>query len=156
MTLEQQFEAVKKLTTKSHVMQWGDLSFQADTLQEYLSGSPSESMTLTAKRGVGKLWQKRMISSVDSRYIKITTLTEVFKREKTKESYEEMREEMASMHKWDKTFSSFISHNKLTGEYDAEKINFQCLRESMDELERKCGRLSDYGLIYVKYIAEGC
>ena len=61
-------------------MQWGDLSFTEDTLQEYLAGTPSSSMMLSAKRGIGKLWQRKSLFSVDSRYVKITTLTEIFKR----------------------------------------------------------------------------
>ena len=44
----------------------------------------------------------------------------------------------------------------MTGDYNPEKINFECLREVMGEYEEKCGRLSDYGLKYVKYITEGC
>jgi len=36
--LETQFESVKKLTTKSEVMQWGDLSFTGDFVSEYVGG----------------------------------------------------------------------------------------------------------------------
>ncbi len=35
--LEQQFEIIKRKTTKSHVMQWGDLSFQSDKLSQYFT-----------------------------------------------------------------------------------------------------------------------
>merc|ERR1712224_859547 len=36
--LETQFETVKTLTTKSEVMQWGDLSFTSDFVSEYVGG----------------------------------------------------------------------------------------------------------------------
>merc|ERR1711920_811669 len=34
-SLEDQFESVKTATSKSKVMQWGDLSFQSDKVSEY-------------------------------------------------------------------------------------------------------------------------
>jgi len=37
-TLYQQYLAIQRLTHKSHVLQWGDLSFQSDTIGQYLSG----------------------------------------------------------------------------------------------------------------------
>merc|ERR1712187_93941 len=36
-TLNQQFDTVKTATSKSKVMQWGDLSFQSDKVSEYQS-----------------------------------------------------------------------------------------------------------------------
>merc|ERR1712178_514466 len=36
--LETQFQSVKKLTTKSEVMQWGDVSFTSDFVSEYVGG----------------------------------------------------------------------------------------------------------------------
>ena len=38
-TLAHQFETIQRLTSKSHVMQWGDLSFKDDQISEYLTGS---------------------------------------------------------------------------------------------------------------------
>merc|ERR1711972_249705 len=36
--LQTQFTTVKALTTKSHVMQWGDLSFTGDYVSEFVGG----------------------------------------------------------------------------------------------------------------------
>ena len=36
VSLSAQFQVIQKLTTKSHVMQWGDLSFQADVIGDYV------------------------------------------------------------------------------------------------------------------------
>ena len=60
------------------------------------------------------------------------------------------------MQRIDKMFAPYIEEKQLTGNYDAYKIQFQCMREVLGNLEERCGRLTDYGLIYVKYIAEGC
>lgn len=67
-----------------------------------------------------------------------------------------MREEMKSMQRFDDIFSHVHTELKLSGNYNPYSINFDCLRETMDFFEQKCGRLSDYGLYYVKYFAEAC
>ena len=41
VNLTAQFQVIQKLTTKSHVMQWGDLSFQGDFIGDYVSGRNS-------------------------------------------------------------------------------------------------------------------
>ena len=60
------------------------------------------------------------------------------------------------MQRIDSIFSTIAKNLRLKGKYEAEKINFDCLRPAMEAYENKCGRLSDYGLIYVKYFAEAC
>lgn len=63
---------------------------------------------------------------------------------------------MQSMQRLDDIFWHFHEKLGLTGEYDPYKLNFDCNRAIIKIFETKCGRLSDYGLIYVKYIAEAC
>merc|ERR1712100_466932 len=41
-SLQTQWESVKKLTTKSEVMQWGDLSFTEDFVSEFVGGLTPE------------------------------------------------------------------------------------------------------------------
>ena len=67
-----------------------------------------------------------------------------------------MMEEMISMANYDSTFSKFDTTLKLTGNYDAENINFECLRTSIDTYEAKCGKFTDYGLMFAKNFAEAC
>jgi 23S rRNA maturation-related 3'-5' exoribonuclease YhaM len=35
-------------------------------------------------------------------------------------------------------------------------MKYDCMRAVMDNHTEKCGRLSDYGLIFAKYYAEAC
>lgn len=95
-------------------------------------------------------------TSFDSRYNKINILTATFKREKTIEAAELLTEEMESMQRLDLTFSKLAKKLHLVGDYSVKNINFDCLRSIMDSYEEKCGRLSDYGLTYVKYFVEAC
>lgn len=43
VSLNDQFEVIKNLTTKSHVMQWGDMSFSDDVIGEYVSEKSGKS-----------------------------------------------------------------------------------------------------------------
>lgn len=63
---------------------------------------------------------------------------------------------MASMERYDSTFKQFDGKLELTGTYDSANINFNCLRDVIDNYEQKCGKLSDYGLMYVKNFVEAC
>lgn len=38
-SLNEQFQAIKSLTTKSNVLQWGDLSFSSERIGNFLTGS---------------------------------------------------------------------------------------------------------------------
>lgn len=63
---------------------------------------------------------------------------------------------MESMQRLDRTFGSVSKALELNGNYNAEKINFECLRTTIDSYEAKCGKFSDYGLSFIKYFAQGC
>lgn len=68
----------------------------------------------------------------------------------------EMREEMVLMQKFDHIFTHVQEEFHLTGNYNPYNINHECLRETMEIFQQKCGRFSDYGLFYVKFLAEAC
>lgn len=60
------------------------------------------------------------------------------------------------MQRFDDIFSQIKEQLNLKGELDLYHLNFDCNRAFLGSFEEKCGRLSDYALIYVKYIAEAC
>lgn len=60
------------------------------------------------------------------------------------------------MENYDSTFKQFDTQLELNGSYDSANINFSCLRDVIDSYEQKCGKLSDYGLMYVKNFVEAC
>lgn len=63
---------------------------------------------------------------------------------------------MSSMQRFDDIFAHVQQEFQLSGNYDPHNINHDCLRETISYFEHKCGRLSDYALIYVKYLAQAC
>jgi hypothetical protein len=67
-----------------------------------------------------------------------------------------MMEEMQSMKRYDEIFSHFAGALSINGDYSASQINFECLRGTIDAFESQCGKFTDYGLGYIKYIAHAC
>ena len=67
-----------------------------------------------------------------------------------------MTQEMESMRRYDEIFANFAEKMKVNGSYNPKEINFECLRNSIDTYEEKCGKFSDYGLDKIKYIAHAC
>ena len=67
-----------------------------------------------------------------------------------------MREEMKEMQRLDDIFFYLSQKLKLRGEYSPRHMKYDCMRAVMDNHTEKCGRLSDYGLIFAKYYAEAC
>lgn len=76
-TLEQQYQIIKEKTDKSHVLQWGDMSFKNDKVSEYIAYRKG----LSFKSGIPNINQLRRNGrennpkvSMNSRTIKVQTL----------------------------------------------------------------------------------
>lgn len=63
---------------------------------------------------------------------------------------------MVHMKKMDTLFAALKHRYQLKGEFDGEKIDFNCLRKSIDTFESRCTKLEDYNLQYTKYLVENC
>lgn len=133
VTLNQQFEVIQKLTTKSHVLQWGDMSFATDVIGEFVSVSKkAEKNLINLRRSTFRFFERGLIGgTVSSRFATVRMLSEIYAREKTPESLAELQQEMKSMQRFDDIFFHFQEKLQLTGEYDAYKLNFDCNRESI-------------------------
>lgn len=103
-TLSSQFEVVKKLTTKSHVMQWGDLSFQSDSIGDYVSGSTPRRNNLRFIKPARKYTPHEEVAHMNSRTMKLQSLAAIYSRTHSTEVFQEMVEEIASMKRLDTIF----------------------------------------------------
>lgn len=59
VTLSAQFQVIQKLTTKSHVMQWGDLSFQDDFIGDYVSSKSGDFKMINLRKLPIKITDKK-------------------------------------------------------------------------------------------------
>lgn len=136
-------------------MQWGDLSFTDDNLDQYLSSKSKDSEVISLRKELPHDYFK-VSHSIDSRFMKVKILTDVYNREGTDEALRELREEMLSMQRIDRIFHKLIDELKLDGDYSPRHMDYECMRTVMDNHTEKCGRLTDYGLMYAKYYADAC
>ena len=167
-TLDHQFETIKKLTTKSHVMQWGDMSFKNERIGNFMSGkSKGEPNLLKAKSNIRLMRPLRQVSAkrmrevregsvMSSRTMQLQLLAASYALDHSKETFAAMKREMESMRRYDRAFDQFALKLSVSGEYDPAAINFDCLRAGVEKFESQCEVFSDYGLDKIKYIAHAC
>lgn len=60
------------------------------------------------------------------------------------------------MQRLDDIFFHVAHELNVTGEYSPRHMNYECMRTVMDYHTTKCGKLSDYGLMFAKYYADAC
>ena len=88
--------------------------------------------------------------------MKLQSLSAIYARDRSAEVFTEMMEEMADMKRYERIYDKFSKEMNVSGSYDSYNIHFDCLRASIDSFEAKCGKFSDYGLGFIKYIAHAC
>lgn len=163
-TLEQQFEAVQKLTDKSHVLEWGDLSFKTEPAGDFTStcvaGETVDVASFLEKREEDEV-QAHNYHTVDSRDIKLFYLQNKYNNEPTQENLIALQEEEASRKYFDAKIFQFADVNGYDAVHLSQLdspavINFECLKATVESFEKNCQKLSDYALKHVKVIAHMC
>ena len=103
-----QFKIVKTLTTLSKVMQWGDLSFLTDKVGDFISSKTPRSFNLRLASIVGNFGSKKVeAAKMNSRTMKLQSLSAIYAREHSPEVFKEMMEEITSMKRYDSFFNKF-------------------------------------------------
>lgn len=89
-------------------MQWGDLSFTSDKVGEYVSGKTPKTFNLRLSNLLGSFGSKRVDGAkMNSRTMKLQSLSAIYARDHSPEIFKEMVEEIASMKKYDASFNRF-------------------------------------------------
>lgn len=144
-TLQTQFQNIKTKTTKSQVMQWGDLSFTSETVNNFV-GSIQKVKTERVERPQG--------TSVDSRDAKLMFLINRHARLMTSSTQDELNEEIMSRRRYDDIFHEI---QEVVGSPEkADQTEHECYKDMIDTLEAACGRTSDYGLKYFRRLFDIC
>ena len=156
-SLNQQFNTIKTKTNQSHVMQWGDMSFADERIGDFMTGGSHIRNNLKLIRPIARVGAKVMEESVmDSRTNKLQSLAAIYAREHSPEVFAEMTAEIESMQRFEAIFSRFSTELSVSGHYDPKIIDFECLKPSVNGFEDKCGKFTDYGLGFIKYLAHAC
>ena len=143
-TLNQQYQTVLKKTDKSHVMQYGDLSFQSETVNNFVGSQKKSVATPSDVEG----------STVSSRDAKLMYLVNRHSRLMSSETQDELNEEIKSRRIYDDLFTEIKT--TVGKPSKAETTDFNCYKDMIDSLEEVCGRTSDYGLKYFRHLFDLC
>jgi legumain len=150
-TLSKQFDIVAALTTQSQVCKYGDFDFITEEVGDFLGNATNKTMSANSSAHV----------HYDSRDVKLHYLMNLYKRDSTWQTADDLMAEIIDRQRHDELMSSFASHvQPHAAEHlmkaAPEKINFECLEGSVVAFETYCHKLSDYGLKYVRTLANAC
>lgn len=147
-TLGDQFKNILAGVTKSHPMQFGDMSWQDETVASW-TGPKS-----TKVQNFCSLEKRNNSSAVDSRDIKLHYLINWHSQNMTNESMNELNEEIMSRKLFDDMFTNIQSvHENLP---IAQDTDFDCYKNLINHFEEKCGKFSDYGMKYMRSFYDIC
>lgn len=173
-TLQDQYNTVKKETAKSHVLQWGDLSWTSDKIGEF------ESANFTAESKKSNLWnkvkhigknmlkdavhwdefssQRKNDFAVDSRDIKLHYLYYRVKEEPSSENMEALQQELKARTELDNVFAEMFPVHMQAIKDNAvpDPTDFDCLRDLVDQFGNKCTNFDDYSLKWIKALVAEC
>jgi len=171
-TLQDQYSTVQKETTKSHVLQWGQLTFTDEPIANFESGNDAEEVSdwkMIKHYGkkylkddllnlnAGEAFRKNQFA-VDSRDNNLHFWYNMVLNEPTTENYEGLNKEIAHRMKVDKIFeTAFPAH--MEGIKKGNKYlptDFECYRKMIAQYENDCEPISDYSLKYLKAFVAEC
>jgi legumain len=152
-TLLDQFNIIKNLTTKSHVMQFGDLTIDSELIGNFEASNSSSRAPL--KTGEEEEVDK-YASLVDSRYNKLHYLQNKHMRLQSGQSHQELANELESIERFDNRFETLATKFDLNLNAPVGIIDFTCLKTRVAMYNEVCGSFSDYGLKYVRHLHYSC
>jgi legumain len=169
-SLATQFAIVKDKTAKSsHVMEFGDLSFDKEDIGQF-QGNHGTGFNGTIQRLFNRLMnyftapnndayelyiEQAKESKVDSRYAKLKYLEAKMKKTNTFEANEDYVNELRNINRIDVIFSAFKDAFLLDPNFKALPRDFDCLRAAIKTYSDQC-RWGEYELKYAKSLVHAC
>lgn len=157
-TLEAQFEAVKKLTDKSHVMQYGDLDYTSDPISEFLGGSLAKTGVRSEPPNPAGIVPSRDIP-LHLAYYKYLR-TEQFDIKARRAAGEALRQQIESRLRADEIFhtlsTTFGSTALMSTPPATPVICGKCCDEVNAVYKSHCGGYDDYSMQYMRTVHNIC
>ena len=145
-TLEEQWNRIHAGVTKSHASRYGDKSFSADLIGEYV-GYPAKK---TYEQVSEEAWDSRDNKFLYLRHKYLTTTGE------EKKKYEALyNEELSLRQQYDRYFNSIAKEDRLYSTQTGPVKNFNCYKQGIEQMEKIFGR-NDYQFKYYNVIANMC
>lgn len=154
-TLEDQYEEVKKLTTESHVMQYGQLTIDNEKISEFMEKGSNETLPSIFI----KVEDRQMMNSRDV-YLKYL-LSNIYFSNNEVDFFKELDVLFQELKFREKTKLMFETINMNLKPYynrkNLKKDDFEdCFKKTITMVEEKYGKFTDYSLQYVKVFYNAC
>jgi legumain len=153
-TLQQQFLAVQKATTKSHVCEYGTMSFNSELIWNFQGASNNSAKAVATAPHAS--------FGVDSRDAQLHFLYTQYTLHPSAEAAEALRAEIASRQAADSFFTNLArtvygNDHKIVMEMTPKGIcEEKCCQPIVNHIQANCGGFSDYSLKYVSKIVAMC
>jgi len=160
---ETQYQNVKTKTDLSHVMQYGDLSFDNFVLYDFLGFNKADAIPRMAR----PTNPNPSADAVDSRDVVLETLRRRLESAHGKEKKvlkQQIHEETANRFKADRVFRALDTFARTSTKGSAlktipklnEQFNWDCYKQAIENYKNECGKFNDYSLKYAKNLAVMC
>lgn len=173
-TLDTQYSLVRQETTKSHVLQWGDLSITSEVIGEFQAGEYTAPKDMwSAFKSVGKSFLKEQLGyttqkisqkndfAVDVRDINLHYLYSKVVTDPSIENQEALKEELQHRLWTDKTFESIFPNfidqvKKKDYPLPTTSDEFDCYRNLINLYWDACGKPDTYAMKYFGTFLHQC
>ena len=178
-TLQSQYNTVQKETTKSHVLQWGELSFVNETISEFEASIPMEKKFHHKKEKKHSFWHnlknaakdilqdvfvdqkdidRKNEFAVDSRDIQLHYLYNLVISEPSRENSEALQKEITHRMEVDSRFETLFPQHVEAVKSNTTPLptDFECYRKLVDTYENSCEKMDEYSLKHMKYFVAEC
>jgi legumain len=159
---ETQYNTIKIKTNLSHVMQYGDLTFDAYKLFDFMGFNKLKYPGVFAH---GVATANASVDAVDSRDVNIELLERRIANSNgpQKELLRmQLREEINKRYKVDRIFRNFdkfarsVTPVLATNLKMDDNFDWDCYKDAIENFELHCGKFTDYSLKYAKNLAIMC
>jgi legumain len=163
-TLQSQYDTVKKVTTESHVLQFGDLNIDTEVLQEFQSNSGS---SITNKKiNTVNFVPTDKRQALSSRDVNLKYLAGLVSRAETQAEFDEATEllmkEVSHRKFSDSVFSQLKTHfTSITASNNIQLATNSnefdtCFKTAIEGVENTCGKFTDYSLKHAQVLHGAC
>jgi legumain len=169
-TLQSQYTKVKAETDKSHVLQWGELTWTSEPVGDFQAGGLVEEKKKdfwTDLASTGKQifktaveWDKYSAAeknkfAVDSRDIALHYYYTRVMENPTTENHKNLSVEISKRMNVDQVFAEAFPAYKL-GESSPANINFECYEKLIGKFEDACFKFDSYSMKFMGMLAKEC
>ena len=174
-TLQEQYNTVKKETSKSHVLQWGQTTWTSEPIGDFESGNINEEKEPEHKfwksfKHIGKNFLKDVSKwdesiskrkndfAIDSRDVKLHYLYNQVLNNPSIEASQALQDELAARTKVDVLIADLFPQHMEAVKARTTPLptDFECYRNLIAAFETSCQKFDDYSMKYMSALVAEC